>query len=63
MQGFVEGKRRQGRPRMKWMSSIIEWTQTDIGDLFENTLEREKWKKTCVIAAIQIPHTINRSRD
>ena len=61
MQGFVEGKRRHRRPR--WMSNIIEWTKSDIGDLLENTLNREKWKKTCVIAAIQIPPTTNRSRD
>ena len=54
MQGFVQGKRRQGRPRTNWMYNIIEWTKSDIGDLLENTLDREKWKKTCVIAAIQI---------
>ena len=52
MQGFVEGKRRQGRPRINWMYNIIDWTKSDIGDLLKNTLEHEKWKKTCVIAAI-----------
>ena len=45
MQGFVEGNRRQGRPRTNWMSNIIESTKSDIGDLLENTLDREKWKK------------------
>ena len=45
MQVFVEGKRRQGRPRTNWMSNIIEWTKSDIGDLLENTLDSEKWKK------------------
>ena len=45
MQGFVEGKRRQGRPRTNWMSNIIKWIKSDIGDLLENTWNREKWKK------------------
>ena len=53
MQGFVEGKRRQGLPRMNWMFNIIEWTKSDIGDLLENTLDREKWKKTCVIVGFK----------
>ena len=53
MQGFLEEKRRQGRPRTNWMSNFIEWTKSDIGNLLEYTLDHEKWKKTCVIAAIQ----------
>ena len=56
------------RPRTNWMSNIIEWKKSDIGDLLENTLDREKWKKTCIgtcilIAAIKIPPTTYRSRD
>ena len=35
MQGFVEGKRRQGRPRTDWMFNIIELTNSNIGDLLE----------------------------
>ena len=54
MQGSVEGNTRQGRPRTNWMYTIIEWTQIDIGDLLENIFDCEKWKKTCVIAAIKI---------
>ena len=53
MQGFVEGNIRQGRPRINWMYNIIEWTKSDILD---NTLDRDKWKKICVIVAIQIPY-------
>ena len=37
------------------MSNIIEWTKSDIGDLLENTLYREKWrKKTCIFTSIKI---------
>ena len=46
MQDFVEGQRRQGQSRTNWMFNIIEWTKSNIGDLLENTLDREKWKKT-----------------
>ena len=63
LQGFVKGKRRQGRPRTNWMYNIIEWTKSDIGDLLENTLDHDKWKKIHVIAAIQISPMTNRSRD
>ena len=43
-QGFVEGKRRRGRPR----------TKRDIGGILESAMDRDKWKKTCVIASIQL---------
>ena len=35
MQGFVKGNRRQELPRTNWMSNIIEWTKSDIGDLLK----------------------------
>ena len=52
MQGFVEGERRHRRPRMNWISNIIEWTK---GDLLENTLDREKWKKHVYLPRFKSP--------
>ena len=42
------------------MYNIIEWTKSDIGNLLENTLDREKWKINMYNVAIQIPPTTNR---
>ena len=63
MQGFVDGKRRSGRPRINWMTNILEWTEKDLGNLLPLPQDRHQWREVCRIAANHIPPTINRSRD
>ena len=42
--GQVEGYRRQGRPRLRWVHSIKESTGLRLGTLKETVKDRKKWR-------------------
>jgi hypothetical protein len=44
MLGQVEGHRRQGKPRTRWLDSIKEATGLRLEDLRESVKERKKWR-------------------
>jgi len=39
-----EGRRRRGRPRMKWMDEILERTGKGLEELRESTRDRRSWR-------------------
>jgi len=43
MLGHVEGQRKQGKPRMRWLDSIKESTGLRLEDLREAVQDRKKW--------------------
>ena len=43
MLGKVEGKRRRGCQRMKWLSSITDSMYTNLSKLHEIVMDREAW--------------------
>jgi len=44
MLGHVEGRRKQGKPRMRWLDSIKEATGLQLEDLREAVQDRKKWR-------------------
>jgi hypothetical protein len=44
MLGQVEGHRKQGKPRMRWLDSIKEATGLRLEDLREAVQDRKKWR-------------------
>ena len=44
MLGQVEGRRRKGQQRMKWLDSIIDSTDMSLSQLQEIVKEREAWR-------------------
>jgi len=44
MLGQVEGHRKQGKPRMRWLDSIKEATGLGLEDLRETVQDRKKWR-------------------
>jgi len=44
MLGKVEGHRKQGKPRMRWLDSIKEATGLRLEDLREAVQNRKKWR-------------------
>ena len=61
LQGTVEGKRRRGRPKKKWIDNIAEWTGKSSAETQAMAHNRQEWRELMRKSVMMRPYSSSQS--
>lgn len=47
--GMTNGERQRGRPKMSWLSNIVEWTRMNVANACQKAQDRKGWRNVIYV--------------